>query len=72
MQTSWRTLWLSDIHLGTSVARTADLLRFLDTVSADAIYLTGDIVDLESMKLRPAFPPEHRPRPFPRAATLAA
>lgn len=60
MQTSWRTLWLSDIHLGTSVARTADLLRFLDSVSAEVIYLTGDIVDLESMKVRPMFPPEHR------------
>lgn len=49
MQTSRRTLWLSDIHLGTSVARTADLLRFLDAVSADVIDLTGDIVDLDGV-----------------------
>lgn len=60
MQTSWRALWLSDIHLGTSSARTADLLRFLATVSADVIYLTGDIIDLESLKSKPMFPPEHR------------
>lgn len=60
MQTSWRTLWLSDVHLGTSAARTTDLLRFLEHVSADVIYLTGDIVDVERLKCRPTFPPEHR------------
>jgi UDP-2,3-diacylglucosamine pyrophosphatase LpxH len=60
MQTSWRALWLSDIHLGTSTARTADLLRFLGNVSAEVLYLTGDIIDLQSLKARPMFPPEHR------------
>lgn len=60
MQTPWRALWLSDIHLGTSAARTSDLLRFLASVSADVIYLAGDIVDMESLKLKPTFPPEHR------------
>lgn len=60
MQTSWRALWLSDIHLGTRTARTADLLRFLREVSADVIYLAGDIVDLQRLKTKPLFPPEHR------------
>ncbi|HEX7719631.1 MAG TPA: UDP-2,3-diacylglucosamine diphosphatase [Woeseiaceae bacterium] len=60
MAASYRALWLSDIHLGTSAARAADLLGFLDSVTADTIYLIGDIVDLQRLKLRPQFPPEHR------------
>lgn len=56
----FRTLWLSDIHLGTPASRATDLLQFLDTISADTIYLVGDIIDLQRMKSRPSFPPEHR------------
>lgn len=60
MRTSWRALWLSDVHLGTSAARAADLLSFLPSVSTDVLYLTGDIIDVESLKSKPMFPPEHR------------
>ena len=60
MRHEYRTLWLSDIHLGTSASRAADLLAFLDKVSAEVIYLTGDIVDLERMKFRTVFPLLHR------------
>lgn len=60
MKTTWRALWLSDIHLGTGAARTADLLRFLNEVSAGVIYLAGDIVDMQRLKSKPVFPPEHR------------
>jgi UDP-2,3-diacylglucosamine pyrophosphatase LpxH len=60
MRHEYRTLWLSDTHLGTSACRAADLLAFLERVSAEVIYLTGDIVDLERMKFRPVFPPLHR------------
>lgn len=60
MAGTYRTLWLSDIHLGTRASRAADLLNFLDEVSADVVYLTGDIVDLERLKQRPAFPALHR------------
>jgi len=54
-----RTLWLSDIHLGTAASRAGNLLEFLDGVSADRIYLTGDIVDIERLRIKPAFPPRH-------------
>jgi RimJ/RimL family protein N-acetyltransferase len=53
---NYRTLWLSDIHLGTNAARADDLLDFLDEVSADKIFLAGDIVDLQRMKTRAIFP----------------
>lgn len=56
----FRTLWLSDIHLGSPASRASDLLCFLDSVTADTIYLVGDIIDLKRMKSRPSFPLEHR------------
>ena len=43
--TRWRTLWLSDIHLGTSGCKAQFLLDFLDHNDADTLYLVGDIVD---------------------------
>ena len=60
MSLSFKTLWISDIHLGTSAARAADLLEFLSSVHADKIYLVGDIIDLERMQVRPQFPDAHR------------
>jgi UDP-2,3-diacylglucosamine pyrophosphatase LpxH len=56
----FRSLWLSDVHLGTTVARAAELLDFLDTVTAENIYLTGDIIDIERIRAKPAFPALHR------------
>jgi len=60
MSKHFRTLWLSDLHLGSSAARAADLLDFLDHITADTIYLVGDIVDLQRMKVRPSFDETHR------------
>lgn len=60
MALSFRTLWLSDIHLGNPAARAGDLLSFLDSVECDKLYLVGDIVDLKRMKSRPSFPELHR------------
>jgi len=41
----WRTLWISDIHLGTSGCKADFLLDFLDHNEADTLYLVGDIID---------------------------
>ena len=59
MSHHFRTLWLSDVHLGTNASRATDLLHFLDQVSADIIYLVGDIVDLQRLRARPNFPADH-------------
>jgi UDP-2,3-diacylglucosamine pyrophosphatase LpxH len=42
---SVRTLFLSDIHLGTTGCQTAFLLEFLKRYEADTVYLVGDIID---------------------------
>jgi UDP-2,3-diacylglucosamine pyrophosphatase LpxH len=41
----WRTLWISDIHLGTRDCKAAYLLDFLKNNESDTLYLVGDIVD---------------------------
>ncbi len=41
----FRTLFLSDIHLGSKVAKAEFLLDFLKHHDAETIYLVGDIVD---------------------------
>lgn len=40
-----RTIWISDIHLGTSGCNATLLLDFLASVECDTLYLTGDIID---------------------------
>ena len=40
-----RTLWISDVHLGTTGCKAAYLLDFLRHNDADTLYLVGDIID---------------------------
>ncbi|MEM9688991.1 MAG: UDP-2,3-diacylglucosamine diphosphatase [Pseudomonadota bacterium] len=71
MMPAYRSLWISDVHLGTRACRAADLLSCLDTVRAERIYLVGDIFDLERIKTRPNFPEAHQ-RVVYRLIELAA
>ena len=41
----FRTIWLSDIHLGTSGCQAARLLEFLQNTESETLYLVGDIID---------------------------
>ncbi len=56
---SYRTLWISDLHLGTEASRANELLDFLAEAQAERIYLVGDIIDLQRMKSKPMFPDTH-------------
>lgn len=60
MSLNYRTVWISDVHLGTRASRANDLLQFLREVRADKLYLVGDIIDLERMKIRPFFSSLHQ------------
>ena len=45
-QTHWvRTVWISDVHLGTPGCQAEALLDFLKRVECDTLYLVGDIID---------------------------
>ena len=41
----WRSIWISDVHLGTRHAQVASLLDFLRLTESDYLYLVGDLVD---------------------------
>jgi len=41
----YRTLFISDVHLGTRNCQAEALCDFLDTYDAETLYLVGDIVD---------------------------
>ena len=41
----YRTIWISDLHLGTRDSQTAFLADFLGRHSAETLFLVGDIVD---------------------------
>jgi UDP-2,3-diacylglucosamine pyrophosphatase LpxH len=42
---SCRTVWISDLHLGTPGSQASALLDFLRRVECDTLYLVGDIID---------------------------
>ena len=41
----YRTVWISDIHLGTRGCNAAMLVDFLRAIECETLYLVGDIVD---------------------------
>ena len=55
----FRTIWISDIHLGTKGCNAAMLIDFLDNVDSDTLYLVGDIVDGWQLRKRVYWPTAH-------------
>jgi UDP-2,3-diacylglucosamine pyrophosphatase LpxH len=41
----YRTVWISDVHLGSRGCNAAMLLDFLSAIECETLYLVGDIVD---------------------------
>jgi UDP-2,3-diacylglucosamine pyrophosphatase LpxH len=56
---SYRTLFLSDIHLGSKASQADQLLDFLRVHDAETIYLVGDIVDGWALKSGWYWPQSH-------------
>lgn len=57
--TTYRTLFISDIHLGTRGCQATMFLDFLRYADADRIYLVGDIVDCWRLKRGWYWPQTH-------------
>ena len=55
----YRSVFLSDIHLGARACRAEALLAFLDGVDCEHLYLLGDIVDGWSLARRWFWPTAH-------------
>nr|BBJ02331.1 hypothetical protein YBY_01790 [Marinobacter nauticus] len=57
---SYRSVFISDVHLGTADCQADYLLDFLNKVRCQTLYLVGDIIDLIAMQRRAHFPDSHR------------
>lgn len=55
----FRTIWISDIHLGTRGCNAEMLIDFLDSVDSEMLYLVGDIIDGWQLKKRLYWPTAH-------------
>lgn len=55
----YRTIWISDVHLGTKGCNADLLIDFLDNVDSDTMYLVGDIIDGWRLKKKFYWPATH-------------
>ena len=55
----WRTVFISDVHLGTPGCQAKALLAFLKAHPSDRLYLVGDIIDGWQLRRRWYWPQSH-------------
>lgn len=55
----FRTIWISDVHLGTRGCNAELLIDFLDSTDSATLYLVGDIIDGWRLKRRFYWPTAH-------------
>ncbi len=55
----YRTIWISDVHLGTRGCNAAMLIDFLDHVDSETMYLVGDMIDGWRLKKKFYWPDAH-------------
>jgi len=59
MKARYRTLFISDCHLGSSGAKAEELARFLKQIDCDTVYLVGDVIDMWRLRQRWYWPDAH-------------
>jgi len=55
----YRTIWISDVHLGTRGCNAQLLADFLDRTDSDTLYLVGDIIDGWRLRKKFYWPSAH-------------
>lgn len=55
----YRTVFISDVHLGFRGCSAEHLLEFLRGTRCDYLFLVGDIIDIWNMRKRPFWPQAH-------------
>ena len=55
----FRTIWISDLHLGTAGCNADLLLDFLKSNECETLYLVGDIIDMWRLRKGWYWPPRH-------------
>lgn len=56
---SYRTIWISDLHLGSSQCQADLLLDFLKYNESEKLYLVGDIIDFWALSRKIYWPRDH-------------
>ena len=56
----YKSIFLSDIHLGFNGCQNGKLESFLSSVKCESLYLVGDIIDFWSMADNFYWPEEHQ------------
>src|SRR5690349_23728989 len=54
-----RSVFISDVHLGSPDSRAGELLKFLESIEADYLFLVGDIIDFWSLRRSFYWPEAH-------------
>lgn len=57
--TKCKTIWISDIHLGSQHCQADKLLKFLKSYDSENLILVGDIIDFWSLKRKMFWPEDH-------------
>lgn len=55
----YRSVWISDVHLGTRGSQATALLGFLRTFECETLYVVGDLIDIWAMKRGVYWTQEH-------------
>jgi len=55
----FRTLWISDVHLGFKECKAEFLLDFLRQSECERLYLVGDLIDFWSLRKGGRWPTAH-------------
>lgn len=62
METSkikFKSLFFSDIHLGSMKARSKEFIEFIHMYEFDNIFIVGDFIDIWQLKIKKYWPQEH-------------
>lgn len=59
MNNTFRTIWISDLHLGSTQCQADVLLDFLKHNESDMLYLVGDIIDFWALSKKMYWPTDH-------------
>jgi UDP-2,3-diacylglucosamine pyrophosphatase LpxH len=57
--TKYKTIWISDLHLGSTQCQADLLLDFLKHNDSEKLYLVGDIIDFWALSKRVYWPQDH-------------
>jgi UDP-2,3-diacylglucosamine pyrophosphatase LpxH len=58
-RTRFRTVFISDMHLGSRGSQAAELSHFLKKIDCQTLYLVGDVIDFWRLKSRVFWPWQH-------------